>query len=80
LQPVELIALSQMQFKISQYEFKDFTSDDWQKVSEKFVLGKLVDVFDLITPSLSKMIQGNEIITPDGDFRLKNSGYEGKDD
>jgi len=69
-----------MQFKISQYEFKDFTSDDWQKVSEKFVLGKLVDVFDLITPSLSKMIQGNEIITPEGIFRLKNCGNEGKDD
>jgi hypothetical protein len=80
LQPVELIALSQMQFKISQYEFKDFTSDDWQKVSEKFVLGKLVDVFDLITPSLSKMIQGNEIITPEGIFRLKNCGNVGKDE
>jgi len=75
-----LIALGQMQFKIAQYEFKGFNSDNWQKVSEKFVLEKLVDVFDLLTPLLSEMIQGNEIITPERVFRLKNCGNEGKDD
>ena len=68
-----------MQFKISQYEFKDFNSDDWQKVSESFVLEKLVDIFDPLTPLLAEMIQGKEIITPEGLFRLKNCGNEGKD-
>ena len=68
-----------MQFKISQYEFKDFSSDDWQKVSESFVLEKLVDIFDPLTPLLAEMIQGKKIITPEGFFRLKNCGNEGKD-
>jgi len=68
-----------MQFKISQYEFKDFNSDDWQKVSETFVLEKLVDIFDPLTPLLAEMVQGKEIITPEGFFRLKNCGNEGGD-
>lgn len=68
-----------MQFKISQYEFKDSHSDNWQKVSETFVLEKLVDVFDPLTPLLSEMVQGKEVITPEGVFRLKNCGNEGKD-
>jgi hypothetical protein len=68
-----------MQFKISQYEFKDFNSDDWQKVSETFVLEKLVDIFDPLTPLLAEMVQGKEVITSEGFFRLKNCGNEGRD-
>jgi hypothetical protein len=67
-----------MQFNLSQYEFKDSDSDDWQKVSETFVLEKLVDVLDPLTPSLAEMLQGKEIITPKGIFRIKNCGNEGK--
>lgn len=66
-------------FNLSQYEFKNFNSDDWQKVSEKFVLEKLVDVLDPLTPSLAAMLQGKEIITPEGIFRMKNCGNEKKD-
>jgi hypothetical protein len=68
-----------MHFTISQYEFKDFGSDDWQKVSESFVLEKLVDVFDPLTPLLAKMLKGKEISIPEGIFRIKNCGNEGKD-
>jgi DNA mismatch repair protein MutH len=68
-----------MQFKISQYEFKDSNSDDWQEVSEMIALGKLADVYDRLTPLLSEMLQGKEIITPEGIFRMKNCGNEGKD-
>ena len=68
-----------MHFKLSQYEFKDSNRDDWQKVSESFVLEKLVDIFDPLTPLLAEMIQGKEIITPEGIFRMKNCGNGGKD-
>ncbi len=68
-----------MQFMLSQYEFKDSNSDDWQKVSETFVLEKLVDIFDPLTPLLSEMVQGKEVITSEGVFRMKNCGNEGKD-
>ena len=63
-----------MQFKISQYEFKDSNGDSWQKVSETFVLEKLADVFDPLTPLLSEMLQGKEVITSEGVFRMKKSG------
>ena len=68
-----------MQFKISQYEFKYSNSDDWQEVSEISALGKLADEYDRLTPLLSEMLQGKEIITAEGFFRLKNCGNEGKD-
>jgi hypothetical protein len=68
-----------MQFKLSQYEFKDSNSDDWQSVSETLVLEKLVDVFDPLAPLLSEMLQGKEIATPEGIFRMKNCGNRGKD-
>jgi hypothetical protein len=63
-----------MQFEISHYEFKDSASDDWQRVPEKIVLEKLVDLFDRLTPLLAEMIQGKEITTPEGIFRMKKSG------
>ena len=68
-----------MHFEISQYEFKGSTSDDWQRVPEKFVLEQLVDVFDPLTPLLAEMIQGKEVTTPEGIFRMKKSGNKKKD-
>jgi len=68
-----------MQFKISQYEFKDSNAEDWQQVSETFVLEKLVDVFDPLTPLLSEMLEGKEVITSEGVFRIKSCGDKGND-
>ena len=68
-----------MRFKIPQFEVKHFDRGDWEEISEIAVLEKLVDRFDRITPVLTEMLQGKEIITPDGIFRMKNCGKEGKD-
>jgi hypothetical protein len=68
-----------MQFEISHYEFKVSNSDDWQRIPEKLVLEKLVDVFDPLTPLLAEMIQGKEVTTPEGIFRMKKSGDKKKD-
>ena len=65
--------------KLSQYEFKYYNSENWQNVSETLVLKKLADVFDPLTPSLTKMLQGKEITTPEGSYRIKKVGNEGKD-
>jgi hypothetical protein len=61
------------------YEFKDSDSDEWRKVSETLFLKNLADVFDPLTPLLAEMLQGREIITPEGTYRMKKSGNEGKD-
>jgi hypothetical protein len=68
-----------MQFLITEYEFKNSNGDDWQNVSEAFVLEKLVDLFDPLTPVLSEMVQGIEIFTSEGVFRIKSCGNKGKD-
>jgi hypothetical protein len=68
-----------LHFEISQYEFRVSNRDDWQRVPEKFVLEKLVDVFDPISPLLTELIQGKEVTTPKGIFRMKKSGNKRKD-
>ena len=59
-------------FKLPRYEIKDLSKKHWKKVSEKEFLKKLADSFILITPLLSKMFQGKEIITRDCIFRIRD--------
>ena len=56
---------------MSQFQVKYHDEDDWIEVSESVVLEKLVDEFGRVVPFLAQMIQGNEVITPDGIFRMK---------
>jgi hypothetical protein len=58
-----------MNFTMGQYEFRHFDEDKWQRVSEKIVMQKLVDNFYPITPILSKILRGEEIITSQGIYR-----------
>jgi hypothetical protein len=58
-----------MQFNLGRYEYKHVDDDQWQTVSEKIVMEKLVDSFDLITPVISRMLKGEEIITSQGIYR-----------
>ena len=68
-----------MRSQLSQFELKRFGMKDWEEVSEIIVFEKLVDEYGRVTPVLTDMIQGKEIITPDGVFRIKNCGNEGRD-
>jgi hypothetical protein len=61
-----------MRSQISQFEFKRLGRKDWEKVSEITALEKLVDLYGRVTPLLTDMMKGKEIITPDGAFRMKN--------
>jgi hypothetical protein len=58
-----------MQFNLGRYEYKHVDDNKWQTVSEKIVMEKLVDSFDLITPVISRMLKGEEIITSQGIYR-----------
>jgi hypothetical protein len=68
-----------MRSQISQFEFKRFGKKDWEDVSEITALAKLVYIYARVTPVLTDMIRGKEIITPDGVFRIKNCANEGRD-
>ena len=58
-----------MASNLQHYEFKHVGKTKWEKVSEKTVMEKLVDSFDPVTPILSKILSGEEIITAHGIFR-----------
>ncbi|MGD9240415.1 MAG: hypothetical protein PVG69_10335 [Desulfobacterales bacterium] len=58
-----------MEYILRCYEFKHFGETKWQKVSEKTVMENLIDNFDPVTPVLSKMLKGEEIITAQGIYR-----------
>lgn len=58
-------------FKLPKFEIKNFSDNDWNRVSEKDFLLKLVDTFELITPVLSDLLQGKEIITKFCIYRIK---------
>lgn len=58
-------------FKLPKFEIKKFSENDWNRISEKDFLLKLVDTFELITPVLSDMLQGKEIITNFCIYRIR---------
>ena len=60
-----------MRYMISQFEVKRKDSDKWQQVTEFTVLRILQKNFAQVSPSLAKMLQGKEITTPDGIFRIQ---------
>ncbi len=62
---------TEMIFKLPLFEIKNLNENDWNRVSEKDFLLKLVDTFELITPILSDLIQGKEIITNYRNYRIK---------
>jgi hypothetical protein len=62
-----------MQLKISQFEVRQTDTDNWQQVTEVTVLRILQKTFTQVTPSLAEMLQGKEISTPDGIFRIQKS-------
>jgi hypothetical protein len=58
-------------FQMPKFEIKNISGTDWEKVSEKEFLLKLSDEFNLITPVLSDIFQGKEIINRDFIYRIR---------
>ena len=61
-----------MQLDMPKYEVRNVDGELWKDVSEKNVMETLVDIFDQITPILTEILHGKEVITPYGIYRLKN--------
>ena len=60
-----------MNFKLTQFEVKHLDAKNWRYISEVAALELLHDKYHRITPILSQMLQGKEITTPDGIFRIR---------
>ena len=55
-----------------QFELKHYHEEDWIEVSETAFLQSLLDNFSRITPIISEMLQGREIVASNAIFRIKN--------
>jgi len=54
------------------YEVRNVDGDRWEDVSEKNFMETLVNIFDHLTPIMTDILDGKEVITPYGIYRLKN--------
>jgi len=54
------------------YEVRHIGEHEWHKISEKTVMGRLVDSFDPVTPIISRMLTGEEIIVSQEIYRVIN--------
>jgi len=63
-------------YKMPRYEVKKHEKDDWKEISELEIMDELYRIFDKVTPAIKEMIQGKEVKTPHGIFRLKFKGGE----
>ena len=61
-----------MQIDMPKYEVKITDGGRWEDNSEKSFMEMLVDTFDHVTPVMTDILHGKEIITPHGIYRLKN--------
>jgi hypothetical protein len=69
-----------MQMKMTQFEVKHSNTAQWESVSEKTVMERLLDTFSLVTPVISEMIKGKYAYTPYGIYRMKLDEAELKDE
>jgi len=60
-----------MNIKLTQFQVKYDHDDKWHQISERRVLHRLSESFTKITPELSKMLNGEEIITRNEIYRVK---------
>jgi hypothetical protein len=61
-----------MQFKISCFEVKRVGEEDWKQVPEKMVLERLADCFNPVTPIITQMLQGNEVVAEAEIYRIRS--------
>ena len=60
-----------MMFELTQYEVRDLNLSEWKDISEIDIMQKLHESFDLVTPAIQKMIEGQQVLTQYAVYRLK---------
>lgn len=61
-----------MEIELTCYEVKNIGEHGWQKIAEKTVMERLVDCFDPVTPMISRMLRGEEIVVSQEIYRVTN--------
>ena len=64
-----------MEIELTCFEVRHIGEHGWQKITEKTVMERLVDSFDPVTPIISRMLRGEEIIVSQEIYRVINCNY-----
>ena len=60
-----------MMFEMPKYEVRDLSMSEWRDISEIDIMQKLLESFDRVTPTIQKMIEGEQVMTQYAVYRLK---------
>ncbi len=58
------------------YEVKYPGADEWNEISDLELMNELYKTYSKVTPAIKLMINGREIVTLHGTYRLKFKGGE----
>ena len=56
------------------YEFWCYDENEWKEIPEIEIMNRLYKIYKKVTPAIKDMINGKEVQTPDGLFRLRFKG------
>ena len=69
-----------LKFEMPVYEAKNPDDEQWVEISEIHLMDQLYRTYTKVTPAIKEMIQGREVKTPHGTYRLKlKGGVQGGD-
>jgi hypothetical protein len=60
-----------MQIKIPCYQVRKLGEDKWLETSEKMVMESLAECFDIVSPVVLQLLEGNEVIARQEIYRIK---------
>ena len=61
-----------MMFSMPQYEVRFHGRAQWEEISEIELMHLLHESYDRVTPAIQQMIEGEQVLTTDAVYRLKN--------
>jgi len=61
-----------MEFAMPLYEVRYHDKENWEQLSEIDLMHRLHESFDRVTPAIQQMIEGQQVRTPDGVYRVKD--------
>ena len=61
-----------MMFSMPQYEVRFHDRAQWEEISEIELMHRLNESYDPVTPAIKQIIEGEQVLTTDAVFRLKN--------
>lgn len=61
-----------MMFDMPHYEVRFHDGVEWEEISEIELMHRLHESYDRVTPAIQQMIEGEQVLTPNAVYRLKD--------